>query len=66
LPQINDLFFAIESREEFEKLRGTVKKMVESSQRTLALINVTASQSSAGLLTRMRRPNKFDLAQRGT
>jgi DNA-binding MarR family transcriptional regulator len=66
LPQINDLFFAIESREEFENLRGTVKKMVESSQRTLALINVTASQSSAGLLARMRRPNKFDLEQRGT
>src|SRR5215469_13292290 len=66
LPQINDLFFAIESREEFEILRGTVKKMVESSQRTLALINVTAPQSSAGLLARMRRPNKFDLEQKGT
>ena len=66
LPQINDLFFAIESREEFENLRGTVKKMVESSQRTLALINVAAPQSSAGLLARMRRPNKFDLEQRGT
>lgn len=66
LPQINDLFFAIESREEFENLRGTVKKMVESSQRTLALINVAPSQSSAGLLARMRRPNKFDLEQRGT
>ena len=66
LPQINDLFFAIESREEFENLRGTVKKMVESSQRTLALINVTASQGSAGLLARMRRPNKFDLEQKGT
>jgi DNA-binding MarR family transcriptional regulator len=66
LPQINDLFFAIESREEFENLRGTVKKMVESSHRTLALINVAPSQSSAGLLARMRRPNKFDLEQRGT
>jgi len=66
LPQINDLFFAIESREEFENLRGTVKKMVESSQRTLALINVTASQSSAGLFARMRRPNKIDLEQKGT
>ena len=66
LPQINDLFFAIDSREEFENLRGTVKKMVESSHRTLALINVAPSQSSAGLLARMRRPNKFDLEQRGT
>ena len=66
LPHINDLFFAIESREEFENLRGTVKKMVESSQRTLALINFTASQSSAGGLARMRRPNKFDLELRGT
>ena len=66
LPQINDLFFAIELREEFENLRGTVKKMVESSHRTLALINVAPSQSSAGLLARMRRPNKFDLEQRGT
>ena len=66
LPQINDLFFAIESRKEFENLRGTVKKMVESSHRTLALINVAPSQSSAGLLARMRRPNKFDLEQRGT
>lgn len=45
LQQINDLFFAIESKEEFESIHRTLKKMVESSQRTLALINVTASES---------------------
>jgi len=50
LQQVNDLFFAIESREEFENLHRTLKRMVESSQRTLALINVTASASSPSLL----------------
>lgn len=45
LQQINDLFFAIESKEEFESIHRTLKKMVESSQRTLALINATASES---------------------
>ena len=50
LQQVNDLFFAIESREEFENLYRTLKRMVESSQRTLALINLTASGSSPNLL----------------
>jgi DNA-binding MarR family transcriptional regulator len=50
LQQINDLFFAIESREEFESIHRTLKRMVESSQRTLKLINVTASESSPRLL----------------
>ena len=49
LQQINDLFFAIESKEEFENLRGTLKRMVESSGQTLALINFVASQRSPTL-----------------
>jgi len=50
LQQVNDLFFAIDSKEEFEGLQRTLQRMVESSQRTLALINVTASVSSPHLL----------------
>jgi DNA-binding MarR family transcriptional regulator len=55
LQQVNDLFFAIESREEFENLHRTMESMVESSQRTLALINVTASASSPRLLALVTR-----------
>ena len=53
LQQINDLFFAIESREDFESIHRTLKKMVESSQRTLALINVAASESRPPFLALM-------------
>jgi DNA-binding MarR family transcriptional regulator len=50
LQQVNDLFFAIDSKEEFEGLQRTLQRMVESSRKTLALINVTASVSSPHLL----------------
>jgi len=50
LQQVNNLFFAIDSKEEFESLHRTLKRMVESSERTLALIDVTASTSSPRLL----------------
>src|SRR5215472_16263738 len=50
LQQVNDLFFAIDSKEEFEALQRTLQRMVESSQRTLALMNVTASVSRPHLL----------------
>ena len=62
LQQVNDLFFAIESREEFENLRRTLKKMVESSERTLALINVTASASSPRLLALVRQSDASVMA----
>jgi len=54
LQRVNDLFFAIDSKEEFENLHRTLQRMVESSQRTLALINATASS----------RPNLLALATR--
>ena len=55
LQQVNDLFFAIDSREEFENLHRTLKRMVESSQRTLALINVIGSASGPRLLALVPR-----------
>jgi len=55
LQQVNDLFFAIESRDEFEHLHRTLKRMVESSQRTLALINVIGSESSSCFLALVKR-----------
>jgi DNA-binding MarR family transcriptional regulator len=50
LQQINNLFFAIESKEEFETLQRILKRMIESSRRTLALINVTTPENSPRLL----------------
>jgi MarR family transcriptional regulator, organic hydroperoxide resistance regulator len=50
LQQINDLFFAIDSRKEFENLHRTLKRMVESSQRTLALISAAVSENRPRLL----------------
>ena len=41
LQQINDLFFELDSRAEFERLCRTLEKLVGNSQRALALINAT-------------------------
>lgn len=41
LQQINDLLFDLETRQEFATFRRTMQKLVESSQRTLAMINAT-------------------------
>jgi len=41
LQQINDLFFALDSRSEFKHLCKTLEKLVGNSQRALALINAT-------------------------
>ena len=41
LQQINDLLFALETRQELATLRRTMQKLVESSQGTLAMINAT-------------------------
>jgi MarR family transcriptional regulator, organic hydroperoxide resistance regulator len=41
LQQINDVFFELGSRPEFERLCKTLEKLVGNSQRALALINAT-------------------------
>jgi DNA-binding MarR family transcriptional regulator len=41
LQQINDVFFELDSRPEFERLCKTLEKLVGNSQRALALINAT-------------------------
>jgi DNA-binding MarR family transcriptional regulator len=41
LQQINDVFFELDSRPEFERLCKTLGKLVGNSQRALALINAT-------------------------
>jgi MarR family transcriptional regulator, organic hydroperoxide resistance regulator len=41
LQQINDVFFDLGSRPEFERLCKTLEKLVGNSQRALALINAT-------------------------
>ena len=41
LQQINDVFFELDSRTEFERLCKTLDKLVGNSQRALALINAT-------------------------
>lgn len=41
LQQINDVFFELDSRAEFERLCKTLEKLVGNSQRALALINAT-------------------------
>jgi len=41
LQQINDVFFELDSRTEFERLCKTLEKLVGNSQRALALINAT-------------------------
>jgi DNA-binding MarR family transcriptional regulator len=41
LQQINDVFFELGSRTEFERLCKTLEKLVGNSQRALALINAT-------------------------
>jgi DNA-binding MarR family transcriptional regulator len=41
LQQINDVFFELGSRAEFERLCKTLEKLVGNSQRALALINAT-------------------------
>ena len=41
LQQINDVFFELDSRAEFERLCKTLDKLVGNSQRALALINAT-------------------------
>jgi DNA-binding MarR family transcriptional regulator len=50
LQQINNLFFAIESKEEFETVQRVLRRMVESGRRTLALIDITTSESRPRLL----------------
>lgn len=50
LQQINDMLFALESREEFENLHRTLKRMVESSRQALMLINnLPEDRSSAAV-----------------
>jgi DNA-binding MarR family transcriptional regulator len=41
LQQINDVFFELDSRAEFERLCKTLEKLVGNAQRALALINAT-------------------------
>jgi DNA-binding MarR family transcriptional regulator len=41
LQQINDVFFELDSRSEFERLCKTLEKLVGNSQRALALVNAT-------------------------
>src|SRR5271155_5271126 len=41
LQQINDVFFELESRTDFERLCRMLERLVGNSQRTLALINAT-------------------------
>jgi DNA-binding MarR family transcriptional regulator len=41
LQQINDVFFELDSRREFERLCKALEKLVGNSQRALALINAT-------------------------
>jgi MarR family transcriptional regulator, organic hydroperoxide resistance regulator len=41
LQQINDVFFELESRTEFERLCKTLEKLVGNGQRAVALINAT-------------------------
>src|ERR1039458_248520 len=41
LQQINDVFFELDSRAEFERLCKTLEKLVGNGQRALALINAT-------------------------
>jgi MarR family transcriptional regulator, organic hydroperoxide resistance regulator len=41
LQQINDVFFELDSRAEFERLCKTLEKLVGNSQRALALIKAT-------------------------
>jgi MarR family transcriptional regulator, organic hydroperoxide resistance regulator len=41
LQQINDVFFELESRTDFDRLCRTLQKLVGNSQRALALINAT-------------------------
>jgi DNA-binding MarR family transcriptional regulator len=41
LQQINDVFFELDSRTEFERLCKALEKLVGNSQRALALINAT-------------------------
>jgi MarR family transcriptional regulator, organic hydroperoxide resistance regulator len=41
LQQINDVFFQLGSRAEFERLCKTLEKLVGNSQRALALVNAT-------------------------
>jgi DNA-binding MarR family transcriptional regulator len=41
LQQINDVFFELDSRAEFERLCKTLEKLVGNSQRALALIDAT-------------------------
>ena len=63
LQQVNDLFFAIESKDEFQNLHRTLKRMVESSQKTLALINVAASASTPRLLALATREDMTEQPQ---
>jgi MarR family transcriptional regulator, organic hydroperoxide resistance regulator len=41
LQQINDVFFELESRTEFERLCKSLEKLVGNAQRALALVNAT-------------------------
>ena len=41
LQHINDVFFELDSRPEFERLRKTLEKLVGNSQRAVALVNAT-------------------------
>lgn len=45
LQQINDVFFELNSHAEFERLCKTLEKLVGNSQRALALINATRTDS---------------------
>ncbi|MGA2102707.1 MAG: MarR family winged helix-turn-helix transcriptional regulator [Candidatus Sulfotelmatobacter sp.] len=49
LQQINDVFFELDSRAEFERLCKTLEKLVGNGQRALALINATRSDPRLSL-----------------
>jgi DNA-binding MarR family transcriptional regulator len=49
LQQINDVFFELGSRPEFERLCKTLEKLVGNSQRALALINATRGDPGLSL-----------------
>lgn len=49
LQQINDMFFALDSRAEFERLCNSLEKLVGNSQRALAFVNASREESRLSL-----------------
>jgi DNA-binding MarR family transcriptional regulator len=60
LQQINDVFFELDARADFEELCRLLERLVSNSQRALALINATRQDSrltlnDGGVSVRKRR-----------